>query len=94
MSNHPSRRRLNGKLDLSGPTFSLPGRNDYLFEGHLDAATRIGDWPALGLSVSRVWRRPGRCRKPGHLGWRARNHKLWLACLSTISNFMSLTTLR
>lgn len=32
------------QLDLSGPTFSLPGRNYYLFEDHIDAALRIGDW--------------------------------------------------
>jgi hypothetical protein len=37
-------------LDLSGPTFLLPGHNTlrgsphYLFEGHVNAATRIGHW--------------------------------------------------
>lgn len=32
------------QLDLSGPTFSLPGRNYYLFEDHIDATIRIGHW--------------------------------------------------
>jgi hypothetical protein len=33
------------QLDLTGPTFSLPpDRTYYLFEGHIDAAVRIGDW--------------------------------------------------
>jgi hypothetical protein len=32
------------QLDLSGPTVSLPGRNYYLFEDHIDAAIRIGHW--------------------------------------------------
>lgn len=32
------------QLDLSAPTFSLPGRHYYLFEDHLDAAVRIGHW--------------------------------------------------
>jgi hypothetical protein len=33
------------QLDLSGPTFSLPHRNDYyLFEGHVSEAVRIGRW--------------------------------------------------
>lgn len=33
------------RLDLSGPTFSLPNRSDYyLFEGHVGDAVRIGRW--------------------------------------------------
>jgi hypothetical protein len=33
------------QLDLSGPTFSLPHRNDYyLFEGHVSEVVRIGRW--------------------------------------------------
>ena len=32
------------QLDANGPTFSLPGRNYYLFEDHIDAAVRIGHW--------------------------------------------------
>lgn len=32
------------QLDLSGPTFSLPGRDYFLFEDAIDAAARIGHW--------------------------------------------------
>lgn len=33
------------QLDLSGPTFSMPGRNDYyLFEGHVAKVVWIGRW--------------------------------------------------
>lgn len=33
------------QLDFNGPTFALPGRNDYwLFEGHVTEAVRIGRW--------------------------------------------------
>ncbi|WP_343708813.1 hypothetical protein, partial [Mycobacterium sp.] len=32
------------QLDLSGPTFSLPDRNYYLFEDHIEAAAQIGQW--------------------------------------------------
>lgn len=33
------------QLDFSGPTFALPGRDDYwLFEGHVSEAVRIGRW--------------------------------------------------
>jgi hypothetical protein len=44
----PAPRELH--LDLSGPTFLVPGHNTprgsphYLFEGHVSAATRIGSW--------------------------------------------------
>ena len=32
------------QLDLTGPTFALPGRDYHLFGGPVDAATRIGHW--------------------------------------------------
>ncbi len=32
------------QLDLTGPTFALPGRQYHLFGGPVDAATRIGHW--------------------------------------------------
>jgi hypothetical protein len=32
------------QLNLSAPKFSLPQRDYYLFNGPVDAATRIGDW--------------------------------------------------
>ena len=32
------------RLDLTAPTFSLPHRNYYLFNGSLEDVTRIGDW--------------------------------------------------
>ncbi|MGH3967639.1 MAG: hypothetical protein ACRDTV_05860 [Mycobacterium sp.] len=39
------------QLDLSGPTFSVPGRNYYLFEGHVDDAVRIGHWVHEGFFI-------------------------------------------
>lgn len=32
------------QLDWTGPTFDLPGRGYHLFEGPVEAATRIGHW--------------------------------------------------
>ena len=31
-------------MDLTGPTFSLPGRTYHLFTGPIEAATRTGKW--------------------------------------------------
>ncbi len=43
------------QLDLSGPTFSLPGRTDYyLSEGHVSEAVRIGRWNTENFSSART----------------------------------------
>ena len=43
------------QLDLSGPTFSLPGRTDYyLSEGHVSEAVRIGRWNTENFSSAQT----------------------------------------
>ena len=53
------------QLDLTGPTFSLPGRTFHLFVGPIEAATRTGSWvtptwfdpqsPSLSWPADHTW---------------------------------------